>query len=550
MTPYQTVVENTMDKNFQLDKKTIIAIVLIGIVVFGWQNYLSKKYPQVSRTPVANQASNQSSQNEQLTTKGSEAQTNNSVKIEPPSADIKKTVATKDFHYEDGFIKFSITSEGMGLKNVTLKSYSDSKKNPIVLSNVPNEDLFQIITLSNSQKIFFDMKEEKPGAYVGTAQIANTVIKRELFYNSEKKAFFNKIYFNNISEEILKGIALIIPEKIIDTGSGSFLFPNYSVQEFFVNHEGKTENINFGSTKENIQSSFKTAKLASISSQYFTAAILDKSELFPDVELKSNIESKNAILGLVYKPINLSQNISLDQIFYVGPKSIDILEDVDAQLVQLINFGSLEVISKPMLAIMKWFYTIVGNWGIAIILLTLAVRVAVLPFNIYSTKSMKAMQKIQPMINGLRERYKNDPMTLNKEMMALMKEHKANPMSGCLPMLLQIPIFFALYKVIGSSIELYHSPFFGWITDLSSADKYFVLPILMGITMYIQQKITPTTMDPAQAKILAFLPLIFTFFMLQLPSGLTLYMFVSALFGIIQQYILMKDNTVVPITKK
>jgi len=126
--------------------------------------------------------------------------------------------------------------------------------------------------------------------------------------------------------------------------------------------------------------------------------------------------------------------------------------------------------------------------------------------------------------------------------MSLMKENKANPFGGCLPMLLQIPIFFALYRVIGSSIELYGSPFMFWIQDLSAHDKFFVLPILMGITMFTQQKLTPTQMDPMQAKILMYMPLIFTVFMINLPSGLTLYMFVSALFGVIQQYAMMKNK--------
>ncbi len=119
-----------------------------------------------------------------------------------------------------------------------------------------------------------------------------------------------------------------------------------------------------------------------------------------------------------------------------------------------------------------------------------------------------------------------------------------DPVSGCLPMLIQIPIFFALWKTIGSSIELYQQPFFGWITDLSAHDPYFVLPVLMGITMFFQQKLTPTTMDPTQAKILNFMPIIFCIFMLSLPSGLTLYNFISALFGVIQQYFLLRDKSV------
>ena len=145
------------------------------------------------------------------------------------------------------------------------------------------------------------------------------------------------------------------------------------------------------------------------------------------------------------------------------------------------------------------------------------------------------MQTIQPKLTALRERYKDDPVTLNREMMTVMKQNNANPLAGCLPMLLQIPIFFALYRVIGSSVELYQAPFFGWIQDLSFHDKFYVLPVLMGVTMFIQQKMTPSTMDPTQAKILAFMPVLFSVFMLNLPAGLTLYMFVSAVFGIIQQ---------------
>src|SRR5690606_33589332 len=131
---------------------------------------------------------------------------------------------------------------------------------------------------------------------------------------------------------------------------------------------------------------------------------------------------------------------------------------------------------------------------------------------------------------------------LNQEMMAVMKQNGANPMGGCLPMLLQIPIFFALYRVIGSSIELYNSPFIFWINDLSSYDKFYVLPVVSAIVMYLQQKMTPSTMDPTQAKIMAFMPVVFSLFMLQLPSGLTLYMAVSTMFGVIQQYFIMRDT--------
>ena len=185
------------------------------------------------------------------------------------------------------------------------------------------------------------------------------------------------------------------------------------------------------------------------------------------------------------------------------------------------DYGIFGFISKPLLKLMKFLHGLFGNWGVAIIALTIIMRLLMLPFNVVSFKSARAMQKIQPQLTAVREKYKNDPLAVNRETMALMKQNNANPLSSCLPMLIQIPIFFALWKTIGSSIEIYQQPFFGWISDLSSYDRFFVLPILMGITMFFQQKLTPTTMDPMQAKILNYMPLLFSLFMISLPSGLT-----------------------------
>ena len=148
---------------------------------------------------------------------------------------------------------------------------------------------------------------------------------------------------------------------------------------------------------------------------------------------------------------------------------------------------------------------------------------------------MRTMSRIQPYIKQIQEKYKEDPQTKNKKIMELMKEYKANPFMGCLPMLLQIPIFFALYRVLASSIELYRAPFLFWIQDLSLKDPYYILPVLMGATFFIQQKITPSTMDSTQKKVMMSMPILFTLFTLGLPSGLTLYIFTSSLFGLLQQ---------------
>jgi YidC/Oxa1 family membrane protein insertase len=328
----------------------------------------------------------------------------------------------------------------------------------------------------------------------------------------------------------------------MDNHSTSWLFPSYEHQDFYVAHENTHTTLNFSSANSDTSGEAKGVSLLAIGSQYFAAAIIDQSDTIPEAKMASSFDKKTALAELVYKVNDGIKDVTLDQTYFAGPKSIDILNEVHPELAQIINFGWMTVIAKPLLFTMKWFFSQIPNWGVAIILLTLMVRLFVLPFNLMSYKSMKAMQKIQPLMTAVREKYKDDPVRMNQEVMSLMKENKANPFGGCLPMLLQIPIFFALYRVIGSSIELYGSPFMFWIQDLSTHDKFFVLPILMGITMFTQQKLTPTQMDPMQAKILMYMPLIFTVFMINLPSGLTLYMFVSALFGVIQQYVMMKKT--------
>ena len=156
---------------------------------------------------------------------------------------------------------------------------------------------------------------------------------------------------------------------------------------------------------------------------------------------------------------------------------------------------------------------------------------------------MKAMQKLQPQITALKEKYKDDLQRFNQEQMALFKTHKVNPMGGCFPMLLQLPVFIALYAVLGYSIELFHAPFFGWIQDLSAKDPWYILPVLMGASMFGQQKMTTTAMmDPVQQKMMYFMPVIMTVFMVKLPSGLTLYIFLSTLLGIIQQLVVNREG--------
>ena len=275
--------------------------------------------------------------------------------------------------------------------------------------------------------------------------------------------------------------------------------------------------------------------------RYFSSVLINASQINPDIVL---FKEPSFMGGALRYPLQLKEGqneLELNLNFYLGAKNYSDLAKVPG-LKQLIDYGMFSFFAFPLLELLKFFFQYVHNYGIAIILLTILVRILFYPLALKSYKSMKSMQKLQPQILALKEKYKDDRERFNREQLALFKAHKVNPAGGCLPMLVQLPVFIALYAVLGNSIELYHAPFFGWIRDLSSKDPYYVYPVLMGISMLIQQKMTPTVgMDPTQVKMMYLMPVVFTFIMLNLPSGLTVYIFISTLLGILQQYAMTKD---------
>ncbi len=240
---------------------------------------------------------------------------------------------------------------------------------------------------------------------------------------------------------------------------------------------------------------------------------------------------------------------SFTYLVYYGPRDLDILEGVGHHLAAAVDFGWFDFIAKPMLAALKFLYRYVGNYGLAIIIITILVKFLFWPLTARSYKSMKKMQKLAPQVQRIRKKYKDDKQRMNQEVMQLYKTYKVNPMGGCLPMLVQIPVFIAFYKVLGISIELRHAPFMLWINDLSAPDRLWpdlgipwvggipVLTLLMGVSMFIQQKMTPTTGDPTQAKMMMLMPVVFTFLFINFPSGLVLYWLVNNLLSIGQQYL-------------
>ena len=301
-----------------------------------------------------------------------------------------------------------------------------------------------------------------------------------------------------------------------------------------------------------------TMEYVGIEDQFFTAAFLsngtgldlwhwaeqrdvtdgDKTEKEPVAEMAASTPAPGPLSARVY----------------VGPKDLAQLEALQPPLEDLVQFGWTGIIAKPLFEVLKWIYRYVPNYGWAIVLLTLAINLALFPLKMKSWRSMQRMQKVAPEVESIKQKYQKYGMTdprkkkMNEEMMAIYQREGINPMGSCLPMLFQMPIWWALYRMLQGAIELRHAPWMGWIHDLSAHDPYYILPILMTVTMYLMQKMTPvTTVDPMQQKMMTLMPLMFGIFFFTLSSGLVLYIFTSNLVGMGQQWYL---NRTAPLPAK
>jgi YidC/Oxa1 family membrane protein insertase len=528
---------NNETANF-FDARTILAIILVAGTFMGWQYYMQKKYPDFNKKAAVTEEGKPVQQDKKVADKENPGATNPPAPV--PEAVKAEAVAESLIPFENENIAFQISSKGMGLKNFMVRKYKDRAGETIELGH-PAEDSLALETrlIGVSEPLNFKIEKLNDNTFVGRAKFGGLEVTKTMEVVPETYELKYKIATSGSSDRFI-GLMTVLGEEVHDISGGNFLMPQFAKQEFYVQTADSHDRVHFD--KKDQQKSWNKVKVAAVGSQYFTQAVVDNSPIMPEAKAEINHATKVASVHLLYPVLNKNEGMNLEYAAFMGPKSHHLLVQVDDDLSNVVDFGFFNWIGRRILTLLKWFYSLAGNWGVAIILLTVVVRLLVLPFNVYSYKSMKKMQVIQPKIAALRERYKDDQQKQQQEMMALMRENKVNPVGGCLPVLLQFPIFIALYQVLGNSIELYQAPFILWIHDLSLKDPFYILPVLMGVTMFIQQKITPNTMDPAQAKVLQFMPLIFTFFMISLPSGLTIYMFIGALFSVLQQLYFMRDQ--------
>ena len=281
-----------------------------------------------------------------------------------------------------------------------------------------------------------------------------------------------------------------------------------------------------------------------VQNNYFLAAIMPASQ---NVTFLGRLQDKVYRIRLEEAPATVAPGASqsYDVSYYMGPKEYDYMHVAPENLAKTMDYGWFGFISQPLIWFLNFLYSLVGNYGIAIILMTVVIKILLWPLAQKSYKSMERMRKIQPFMKQVQEKYKDDKQEMQREIMRLYKAYKVNPAAGCLPIFIQLPVFIGLYQGLLNAVELRHAPFIThlpftdifWLADLSAADPYYITPLVMGATMFIQQRMTPAPGDPMQAKMMMFMPLIFIFFFLNFPSGLVVYWLVNNVLSIGQQWL-------------
>ena len=546
-----------------MDKKVILAFALSVAVFVLYSFFLGPQEPVKPPTPSPGPTSAKPPADSQVAAPADTAASDIPAKPSAPSS----ARPTKDITVKTKRFEAVFSERGGSLKSLKLADYKerlgDKALKELIQVQEPDQYPLQLEwikqTPPTSTPAFFqadrtslELTPQQPQGSLTFRSVSDqgiTVIKTYTFsYDSYRIGLELKVV-NRASRPLEGNLALIFQNRFPKTDAAAAAFQG---QLTLIN--GKYEEKSIDKFEKE---SVLTGKIewGALSDTYFMGALapLDSEGI---ISLKTSQPGPEQLMTrFILPPLNLppGEDKTLQFALYFGPRDIGILKSLNLQLEKAVNFGFFDIVSKPLLWVLNFFYGYLHNYGWAIILLTILVKIVFWPLTHKSYKSMKDMQKLQPKMAKIREKYKDNREQMNQEMMALYKTYKVNPMGGCLPMVIQIPVFFALYSLLGYAIELRHAPFMLWITDLAAPDRlpigipipYVgegipVLTLLMGASMFIQQKMTPTTGDPTQAKIMLFLPVVFTFMFINFAAGLVLYWLVNNVLSIGQQYYINK----------
>ena len=377
--------------------------------------------------------------------------------------------------------------------------------------------------------------------------VDNLRVVRELTFNADSYLIKEKIRLINAGEQPRSvRVGYTVASDASNAAGG-----RYDSMRVAWDNDGSLSEESSGKTLEStgVQATGKIYWAGAMST-YFLAAVLPGE--INDVTVKGLLQ-KTVYRTAVEEPESMlapGQEKTLTVSYWLGPKERAQLTAVSEQLAKSIDLGMFSIIAKGLLWLLEFFHKYVNNWGLAIILLTVVIKAVFWPLTAKSYASMEKMKKLQPMMTAIREKHKDNKELMNKEVMALYKTYGVNPASGCVPILIQLPVFFGLYQALLTSIELRHAPFITylpftdklWLADLSAKDPFYITPIIMGLTMFLQQRMSPPATDPTQQKIMMFLPLIFTVLFLGFPAGLVIYWLVNNILSIFQQWLMMRKN--------
>ncbi len=512
------------------EKRILLTILLSMVVIFLHSYILNRFYePSVKEKTVEVE--------EKEEKKAQEKRAEQKVPQTLVPYHIPEDVEEKTTTLETPLFRAMFTTIGGGIKNWSLKGYRealDEDSEPVDMIGIRTKESALSTALAEQGKVTvipFERFESSDGAIRFFWQSPEGI-------RVEKRYAMGRDYTIDVEIRVSNGSKRRFTGAVEDTLVAHLEKNNYYY------HTGpliRTE-------KELIRQPADTARETGrdnirwlgLEDKYFLLSIHPPEKHF--FTWSTEVIAENLARAIISIPLELEpgENSIIRYTSYIGPKEYDLL--VKYGLEEAIEFGFFSFLAKPFLVILNFFERYLKNYGLAIIVLTCIIKIIFYPLTKHSLNSMKELQKIQPQLNALREKYKNDKERMQKELMELYKRYKINPLGGCLPILLQIPVFIALYEVLSVAIELRHAPFVLWIRDLSAKDPYYVTPLLMGASMFIQQKLTPTTVDPAQEKIMLLMPVVFTILFMSFPSGLVLYWLVNNILSIIQQYHIHKSS--------
>lgn len=545
--------------------RLFIAIALSFLVFLVWEFFFTDRKPVPERTQEQ-----EIEQIEEYEPKRAEApfqleERKVNAGIEPISKkEIAKTKTYKTINIDTSLYTAQISEKGGVIKSFALKKYREtvdadspllemvSQDNPfgtvqLSFGNKSSPDLREAVFLSNLTTDTITVNDNTEELILSWMSPQGLVVEKAFYFYPESYLVGFTVKIKNGSEYSMQDNIIV---SLMKSFQGQGRLYGFEGPSALINNE--LEQIKLDKIEDK---NVYRGKLQWITVQdrYFMTGII------PETPEKSYMRlflfEDNLLENQLVEPVSII-NPGTQQVFkyklYFGPKRISVLKEIGHNLDKTVNFGMFNSIAKPCVWLLNFLYGLVPNYGIVIIILTMLIKIVLWPLGTKSYKSMAEMKKIQPLMAEIREKYKNDKKKMNEEVMGLYKTYKINPLGGCLPMLVQLPIFFALYRMLYETIELRHAPFFGWINDLSAPDRLFhfnfsipfmqapygfpVLTIIMGATMFLQQKMQPPMGDPAQAKMMMLMPIVFTVIFINFSSGLVLYWLVNNVISIAQQY--------------